>query len=110
MIFNHHKRGTSAIEYVVMIIIIIGAMLLIQKYLLRGIAGKWRDVGDTWGYGRQFDPKKTTECLYDMTVNKWILYGCFEACISACDSKYGIDANLVCEANCPKDPTCACPP
>ena len=112
MLFNYRenrKNGVSTIEYVMMIVVLIAAMLVMQKYILRAMSGRWRNIGDSFGFGRQYDPKKTTECIYDMSVNDWIGLGCYEGCITSCDVNYGVDANKVCEVACPATCLGVCP-
>ena len=100
------RRGVSSVEYAAMVLLIIAGMVVMQKYVLRSMAGHWKSVGDSFGFGRQYDPAKTKECMYDMTVNKWIGVGCFDSCIKACDSSFGVGANLVCETACHTNPGC----
>lgn len=50
------KRGSSALEYTVFIIIFSLAIVLMQTYILRGFSGRWRAAADIFGYGSQFDP------------------------------------------------------
>ena len=104
MLFNYRdnkRRAVSTIEYTMMVVLLFAAIVVMQKYIFRGMSGRWRSVSDTFGYGRQYDPAKTTECIYDMTINDWVGKGCFDSCIAKCDTKYGIGANLDCEALCP---------
>lgn len=49
------KKGQTAIEYVVLIIIVIGSFIAIQNYVKRGVQGRWRDAVD--GLGDQYDPR-----------------------------------------------------
>ncbi len=48
------RRSFLSIEYAVMIAIIIAALIGISIYIKRGLSGKWREVGDTFGFGRQY--------------------------------------------------------
>src|SRR6185503_9108019 len=49
------KRGQSTLEYAVLIIIIIGALLSIQVYIKRGVQGRLKqatdDIGDQFSTG-----------------------------------------------------------
>lgn len=49
------SKGQSTLEYAVLIIIVIGALLSIQMYIKRGIQGRLRssadDIGDQYGLG-----------------------------------------------------------
>jgi len=48
------KIGLSTIEYAVLIAVIVAALVGMSVYLQRSLSGKWRSVGDTFGYGRQY--------------------------------------------------------
>ena len=54
------SRGQSAIEYAVLIAVIVAAILGMSVYSARALKGKWRNVGDTFGFGRQYEPGTTT--------------------------------------------------
>jgi len=53
---NRRKKGQSTLEYAVLIIIIIGALLSIQVYIKRGIQGRLKgatdDIGDQFSVGQ----------------------------------------------------------
>ena len=53
------RRGQSAIEYTVLVAIVVAALLGMAVYTKRALDGKWREVGDTLGYGRQYEPGVT---------------------------------------------------
>ena len=57
------RKGQSTLEYAVLIIIIIGALLTIQVYIKRGIQGRLRSATDD--IGDQFAPGNTN---YTMTT------------------------------------------
>ena len=53
--FNkRRKKGQSTLEYVILIIIILGALLSIQFYIKRGIQGRLKSAADD--IGDQFSP------------------------------------------------------
>ncbi len=85
-------RAQSTLEYVVLLIFVMGAFLVFQKYIVRGFSGRWKSVGDSWGNGRLYDPKKTVECANDMfndRENVWYNVPCFEAaCVDSCLKVY----------------------
>ena len=58
------RKAFLALEYVVLIAIIVAALIGISMYLKRAISGRWRAVGDTFGHGRQYYPPSGTKC-YD---------------------------------------------
>ena len=55
--FNHkkRKRGQSTLEYAILIIIIIGALLSVQVYIKRSVQGRLKsaadDIGDQYSDG-----------------------------------------------------------
>ncbi len=55
--FLRKMRGQSTLEYAVLIIIIIGALLAIQVYVKRGVQGRLRSAADD--IGDQFSPGNT---------------------------------------------------
>jgi hypothetical protein len=56
--FNRRRqKGQSTLEYAILIIIIIGALLSIQIYIRRGIQGRFKDSADQ--IGDQFSPGNT---------------------------------------------------
>ncbi|HLF18884.1 MAG TPA: hypothetical protein VI749_08345 [Candidatus Omnitrophota bacterium] len=54
---KRRKRGQSTLEYAVLIIIIIGALLSIQIYIKRGVQGRLKQATDD--IGDQFSPGNT---------------------------------------------------
>ena len=53
------QRGQSAIEYAALIGIVVAALVGMSVYTKRALMGKWRQAGDTFGHGRQFEPGRT---------------------------------------------------
>ena len=51
------QKGQSTLEYAILIIIIIGALLSIQVYIKRGIQGRLKGAADD--IGTQFSPGNT---------------------------------------------------
>ena len=49
------KKGQTAIEYSMLLIVVVGSLLAIQNYLKRGVQGRWRDSVDS--LGDQYDPR-----------------------------------------------------
>jgi hypothetical protein len=50
-------KGQSTVEYAILIIIIIGALLTIQVYIKRGVQGRLKSASDD--IGEQFSPGNT---------------------------------------------------
>lgn len=78
------KQAQSLLEYMILVVLILGAFLVFQKYIARAFSGRWKTVGDALGQGRIYDPRKTTECIYDFqNTYVWYEADCFES--SGCD-------------------------
>ncbi len=54
MIKMNHK-GQTVLEYVLIFIIVAGALLAMQNYILRGVQGQWKASTDD--LGEQYDPR-----------------------------------------------------
>ena len=56
MSFAHRivKRGQSTLEFVMLLVIVIGAMVAMQMYIKRAIQGRWKDTMES--IGEQYDP------------------------------------------------------
>jgi Flp pilus assembly pilin Flp len=61
--YLNQKRGQSTLEYAVLIVVIIGALLTIQVYIKRGVQGRLRsaadDIGDQYSDGNMNEVKVT---------------------------------------------------
>ncbi|MDI6606056.1 MAG: hypothetical protein QME65_02805 [Candidatus Omnitrophota bacterium] len=57
---NQQRSAFSVIEYTFLIAIIAAVLIGMSIYLKHALCGKWRAVGDTFGYGRQYEVNKTT--------------------------------------------------
>ena len=49
------KKGQTALEYALLLIIVMGSFVGIQNYLKRGLQGRWRASVDS--LGEQYDPR-----------------------------------------------------
>lgn len=54
------KKAAFTIEYAVLIIILVLAFFLSRTYIIRASSGYWRQLGDTFGFGRQYEKGVTT--------------------------------------------------
>lgn len=48
------RKGQTALEFMVLFIVVIAAFMAMQKYIRRGVQGKWKETID--GMGKQYDP------------------------------------------------------
>jgi len=90
-----NKKAISIIEYTVLFVIVIGAYLVMSHYIQRGVYGKWAQAGQSFAFGRQYDPQKTIECSYDDQSNQWYDYNCYQYYINQPGSQ--CNGNIACE-------------
>ncbi len=89
------RKAASTVELAALIVFVLTAFLVFQRYIYRGIAGAWKTAGDAFGHGRQYDPRNfgrdgeqggTLELFFDYTHCKpaateqefWDRYPCEE--------------------------------
>jgi hypothetical protein len=82
--YINQKRAQSTLEYAVLIIVIIGALLSIQVYLKRGVQGRLKsaadDIGDQYSSGntnvlKSVHTRSSTHDSYSAGVSNSILTG-----------------------------------
>ncbi len=61
------KKGQSTLEYAVLIVVIIAALIAMQVYLKRGIQGRMRESSDQ--IGEQFSPGYTISNRVTQTMS-----------------------------------------
>lgn len=49
------RQGFLSLEYALLIAIVIAALVGMAFYFQRSLSGKWREVGDSFGFGRQYN-------------------------------------------------------
>ena len=83
MFFLKQKKASSIMEFVMVFLVVMGAMLIFQNAFGRAIAGRWRSVGDSFGFGRQYSAKRTMECAVavdpDGTNDQWYSVPCADS-------------------------------
>ncbi|MBF0483773.1 MAG: hypothetical protein HQL25_03595 [Candidatus Omnitrophica bacterium] len=65
------NRAQSISEIMLLLALLAGVMMLMQKYVLRSFMGRMKTAADQVGYGRQYDKEKTTTCVLDVKTNSW---------------------------------------
>ena len=50
------RLAVFSLEYAVLIMVVAASLVGMAIYFKRALQGKWRSVGDTFGYGRQYGP------------------------------------------------------
>lgn len=75
------KKGFSAVEMAAVIILVLAVLIGFGGYIERGLAGRWKSVGDTFGQGRHYDPRGfgsvgesggTQDCFFDQDTGRWV--------------------------------------
>lgn len=56
------KEGQTLLEFVVLFIVLAGALFAMQKYVQRGVQGKWKESIE--GMGKQYDPAGNSITTY----------------------------------------------
>ncbi|MEW5894922.1 MAG: hypothetical protein AB1650_04080 [Candidatus Omnitrophota bacterium] len=51
------SKAASTVEYMALIVFILGALFVFKRYIARGLWAQWKKAGDVFGHGRQFDPR-----------------------------------------------------
>ncbi len=63
-----NQKGQSTVEYVVLIIVVIGVFIAMQSYFKRGLQGRWKSALDD--FGEQYDPQvMNSDVTYRLTSN-----------------------------------------
>ncbi len=90
------KKAASTLEYIMLLTMIMTAIYVSQKFIVRGFAGRWKQSADSFGFGKQYDPKKTIECQWSDVANRWYEKLCFD---TSYDQKYN-ELRLACWFSC----------
>ena len=65
---RRYRKGQTTIEYVVLLIIVMGALLGISNYFKRGMQGRWKAATDDMG--DQYDPRTADSSIrHTLTQN-----------------------------------------
>ncbi len=96
------KKGISIIEYSVLIVIVISAFFVMRNYIQRGIHGNWGKTGQSFAYGRQYDPQKTIECAFDQQSGQWYDRNCYLYADhhAACNGDASCEENIITSGVC----------
>ena len=104
------QQGFALVEYVVLIIVVITALLAFRGYVQRAYQGQMVKAGEGFAYGRQYDPSDTMACAYDDAIYGWYSTACYshqyaqDACnISATPLDCASNAMKACTNGCQVD-------
>ena len=70
------KKAFSVVEYMILFVIVAGALYIMKPYLQRGIFGQWQQTGQSFAWGRQYDSQKSIDCSFDQQSNLWYDRNC----------------------------------
>ena len=73
--------GASVLEFTIVFAVVMTAAVGMYKYIYRGIAGKWKQAGETFEL-RQFDPATTDECGFSPYEQVWYDSRCYRDCVA----------------------------
>lgn len=57
------------LEYVTLLVFIMGALVIFGNYIIYGLTGKWKKTGESFGFGIHFIPQNSVQCRYDTYSN-----------------------------------------
>ncbi len=89
---KNKQHGQSALEFMMLLALIIFAYLALYPWIVRGISGRWKATGDALGSGRLYDPQRTVDCRFDAEFNTetWYNFDCFS---QSCDCYFPVAIN-----------------
>ena len=61
--------GASVIEYIELMMILLGALYVMKDPISRGIFSQRKTAGEAFAFGRQYDARSTTVCRQDFTYD-----------------------------------------
>ena len=98
--YLNQKRGQSTLEYAVLVVIIIGALLSIQFYIKRGVQGRLKssadDIGDQYSVGNTnvLKSTKTSSASHETFLN-----GVSRTDLTAPETTNTVDKSLIVNAD-----------
>lgn len=90
-------RGISILEYTVFIVVLLSAFLAFRFYFTGAYNGQMRKAGESFAFGRQYDPRRSITCTYDDKLYIWYSDACYDHQVVIQDCKSKVDSNA-CEA------------
>ena len=57
--YNRMRRGFLTLEQALLVTVVVAALIAMSVYIKRAISGRFRNVGDSFGFGRQYEPGVT---------------------------------------------------
>ena len=66
------RRGQSTLEYAILVIIVMGALLTTTNYFKRGLQGRWKGAMEE--LGDQYDPRTTNSSVEHKIIANSVTY------------------------------------
>ena len=82
-----HIKGIAIIEYLFLVLIIIATLIVMKHFITSSFGGHWKASGDSFGFGRRYDPVRTGECLYTQVranFGYWYDANCYQEQVQSC--------------------------
>ena len=57
---SRQGRGQAVLEYCIMVVILVAALMAAKRFFKAVIMGRWQSTADSFGFGRQYEPGRTT--------------------------------------------------
>jgi hypothetical protein len=94
---NRQEKAQSVLEHMIVIIFVVGALFVFQKYIVKGMAGRFLLASDTFSHGRRYLPGETNRCAFDFVygTHNWYDRDCFEA---QCDCTSPAATTVTCQS------------
>lgn len=85
------RKAQSSVEYMSFVIVLMLVLMFFGKYIAQALTGHWRDAGETFGMGMQFEPGNTLECAFDTFSGSGLWYN--KACFDVNCDCHSVGAN-----------------
>ena len=72
------QSGVSMLEYMGLLLVILGLFLLSSQFARNAIQGYFRSSGEQLSYLRQHDPRRTRDCIWDDRLQVWYSEKCLQ--------------------------------
>ena len=54
------RKGQAVLEYCILVVILVAALMAAKRFFKAVIMGRWQQTADSFGFGRQYEPGRTT--------------------------------------------------
>ena len=89
------RQAQSTLEYISLVIFLLVAFFVFQKYILQAFMGRWKGAGEIFGLGMRYAPGVTNICAFDYVYhNSWYNETCYD---EKCDCFTTKQTNATCK-------------